>query len=90
VEAELRTEAAARVNCELEAAQWGRQVALLQAQLREAASLLESTDSSAPDNRLRAHLHTQQLQQQVASQSILSFYSLIILFKVFFCVLLRV
>jgi hypothetical protein len=60
VEAELRVEVAARAACEREAAEWGRQVALLQAQLTEAATLLED----APD-RLHARLRHQQLLQQV-------------------------
>lgn len=62
VEGELKVEAGARAICEREAADLGRQVVLLQAQLNEAAALIEET--AAPD-RLRTHLRQQQLQQQV-------------------------
>jgi hypothetical protein len=70
VEGELKVEAGARVTFEREAADWGRQVVLLQAQLKEAASLLEET--AAPD-RLRTHLRQQQLQQQVKSINLRAF-----------------
>lgn len=62
MEGELKVEAGARAICEREAADLGRQVVLLQAQLNEAAALIEET--AAPD-RLRTHLRQQQLQHQV-------------------------